>query len=135
MTKLFRSMKEDSGGHPAIGPNARSLGVRPGIDVLGLIPTDIIQPGEGGLSGCPGRSFEAAKAPSPGRTTGDRQGSGLEYRGRGARPGFMLPSRSRRSNSWIHRTGSPSDSGSVPRCLGAAEKSLEKTHLIGLIML
>lgn len=50
MTQLFRAMKEDEAGLPEIGPNARALGVRPGIDVAAISPGDLVTPGAGGLS-------------------------------------------------------------------------------------
>lgn len=46
-------MREDKNGLPDVGPNARSLGVRPGTDVLAALPQEIVQPGFGGLSVSP----------------------------------------------------------------------------------
>jgi len=55
--KLFRSMKEDSNGLPAVGPSGRMLGVRPGNspmpDVFAIQPTDKVLPGQGGMSVAP----------------------------------------------------------------------------------
>jgi hypothetical protein len=53
VTRLFRSMKDDGTGSPAIGTDARSLGVRPGVDVLALAPQDVVAPGQGGMSVAP----------------------------------------------------------------------------------
>jgi hypothetical protein len=52
--RLFRSMKEDADGMPAIGP---MLGVRPGNaaipDVLAIHGTDVVLPDQGGMSVAP----------------------------------------------------------------------------------
>jgi hypothetical protein len=56
--RLFRGMKEEAVGLPAVGPSGRMLGVRPGDaptpDVLAIDPTDLVQPGQGGMSVAPG---------------------------------------------------------------------------------
>jgi hypothetical protein len=46
-------MREHASGFPEIGPNARALGVRPGIDLPAILPYEIVQPGQGGLSVSP----------------------------------------------------------------------------------
>jgi hypothetical protein len=51
MIVLFRAMQESPTGLPVVG--SRTLGVRPGIDVLGVMPTDSVIPGTGGLSVSP----------------------------------------------------------------------------------
>jgi len=55
--RLYRSMKEESDGFPAVGPSARLLGVRPGNqatpDVLASDPKDMVMPGQGGMSVAP----------------------------------------------------------------------------------
>jgi hypothetical protein len=55
---LFRSMKEDADGAPAVGASGRLLGVRPGNaatpDVLAAASTDLVGPGQGGMSVAPG---------------------------------------------------------------------------------
>ena|SRR5438874_9876668 len=55
--QLFRSMKEEVDGLPAAGPSGRMLGVRPGNhstpDVQAARPSDIVLPGQGGLSVAP----------------------------------------------------------------------------------
>lgn len=55
--RLFRSMKEETDGMPAVGPSARLLGVRPGDapipDVLAIHPTDQVLPDDGGMSVAP----------------------------------------------------------------------------------
>jgi len=53
MAQLFRAMREDPGQRPEIGPSARALGVRPGIDVPVVSPSAIVVPGQGGLSVSP----------------------------------------------------------------------------------
>jgi hypothetical protein len=50
MARLFRGMKEDADGCPEVGESARTLGVRPGIDVPAKDPGDFVHPGQGGLS-------------------------------------------------------------------------------------
>ena len=54
MTRLFRGMKEDARGGPEIGESARTLGIRPGIDVPSTTPGGLVQPAQGGLSVSPG---------------------------------------------------------------------------------
>lgn len=53
MPRLYRGMKADPNGLPAIGPSARTLGVRPGIDVPAVRPSDSVSPGQDGLSVTP----------------------------------------------------------------------------------
>jgi hypothetical protein len=53
MIELFRSMREGPRGLPEIGPSARTLGVRAGIDVPEVDPGDLVQPGRGGMSVSP----------------------------------------------------------------------------------
>jgi hypothetical protein len=53
MIQLFRSMKEDAGNLPALGGSARTLGVRPGVDVPVTGPNAIVHPAQGGLSVSP----------------------------------------------------------------------------------
>jgi hypothetical protein len=53
MPKLFRGMKADPNGLPAIGPSSRTLGVRPGIDVPAAGPGDVVLPGQEGMSVAP----------------------------------------------------------------------------------
>lgn len=54
---LFRAMKEDPDGRPRVGPNGRMLGVRPGDaptpDVLAIDSSDMVLPGQGGMSVAP----------------------------------------------------------------------------------
>ena len=38
---------------PELGPSARTLGARPGIDVPALVTNEMVQPGQGGLSVSP----------------------------------------------------------------------------------
>lgn len=53
MTQLFRAMKEDAQGFPEAGPSARTLGIRPNMDVPAGHPGDMVHPGQGGLSVSP----------------------------------------------------------------------------------
>lgn len=47
---LYRSMREAANGSPKLGPSSRTLGARPGIDVPAQADTDIVVPGQGGVS-------------------------------------------------------------------------------------
>lgn len=56
--KLYRAMKAAADGSPAIGPTARTLGVRggdkaPHNDVEAVAATDAVSPGLGGMSVAP----------------------------------------------------------------------------------
>jgi hypothetical protein len=55
--KLFRTMREDTDGMPILGMGSRTLGIRPGNmltpDVDAVNPTDIVVPGDGGVSVTP----------------------------------------------------------------------------------
>jgi hypothetical protein len=42
-------MKESAAGQPQVGPNARTLGIRLGIDVSALSSNDLVRRGEGGV--------------------------------------------------------------------------------------
>src|SRR5262249_34038562 len=57
IVKLFRAMREDTDGLPALGASGRSLGVRPGnmlsSDVAAMNPNDLVVPGDGGMSVTP----------------------------------------------------------------------------------
>lgn len=53
MASLFRAMREDNGGLPEVGSDARSLGVRPGTDVLATRGQELVYPASGGLSVSP----------------------------------------------------------------------------------
>jgi hypothetical protein len=53
MVRLFRAMREDASSFPQIGRNVRTLGIRPGKDVPAMLPNDLVNPGEGGLSVSP----------------------------------------------------------------------------------
>jgi hypothetical protein len=71
--RLYRSMKTAGDGYPEPGPTARTLGVRPGID----IPVDvdgIVVGGEGGMSVAPDSAAhlpEHRRPPSHGGTGKD----------------------------------------------------------------
>ncbi len=49
--RVFRAMRESSDGKPEIGPTARTLGVRPAIDIP--VQHDKVHPDTGGLSVAP----------------------------------------------------------------------------------
>ena len=55
---LYRSMREETDGFPAVGPSGRLLGIRGDDtttpDVAAVNPTDPVGPGDGGLSVAPG---------------------------------------------------------------------------------
>ena len=53
MALLFRAMKEETQGLPAIGPTARTIGIRPGLDVPATNAADIVSPGDEGMSVSP----------------------------------------------------------------------------------
>jgi len=48
---LYRAMREDPSGGPLVGPSARTLGVRPNVDIL--IRAGQVQPNSGGMSVAP----------------------------------------------------------------------------------
>ena len=50
---LYRAMREDSAGGPMVGPTARTLGVRPNVDIL--IIAGLVRPNSGGMSVAPDR--------------------------------------------------------------------------------
>jgi hypothetical protein len=52
-TILYRAMREDAGGDPMTGPSARSLGVRPNVDIP--VIAGHVQPNTGGMSVAPDR--------------------------------------------------------------------------------
>ncbi len=58
MTRLFRGIKESARGGPEVGESARTLGVRPGIDVPSTARGGLVQPGEGGMSVSPGTPMD-----------------------------------------------------------------------------
>jgi hypothetical protein len=48
---LYRAMREDPGGGPMTGPSARTLGVRPHVDIR--VIAEQVQPNSGGMSVAP----------------------------------------------------------------------------------
>src|SRR5690242_21251496 len=48
---VYRAMREDPAGGPMVGPTARTLGVRPGDDIL--VVAGQVSPGTGGVSVAP----------------------------------------------------------------------------------
>lgn len=76
MPELFRSMKESPDGGPEIGPSARTLGVRPGIDVPLLAGTEgLVGPGEGGWSVAPDNPLNLPRHRRPPEFQGDGKDS------------------------------------------------------------
>jgi hypothetical protein len=53
MPRLYRAMREATVGVPETGPSARTLGVRPGIDVSATASDEMVLPGQGGISVSP----------------------------------------------------------------------------------
>jgi hypothetical protein len=45
---LYRAMREDAGGSPTVGPTARTLGVRPNVDII--VVAGQVGPNTGGMS-------------------------------------------------------------------------------------
>jgi hypothetical protein len=58
-------MKIAADGLPETGATARTLGVRPGVDVPAIHPSHIVVPGTGGLSVAPIDPFNLALARRP----------------------------------------------------------------------
>jgi hypothetical protein len=50
---VYRAMREDQAGGPLIGPTARTLGVRPGVDIP--VVSGRVRPNTGGMSVAPDR--------------------------------------------------------------------------------
>ena len=50
---LYRAMREDPAGGPMVGPTARTLGVRPNVDIP--VVAGQVQPNTGGMSVAPDR--------------------------------------------------------------------------------
>lgn len=105
MTQLFRAMKEED-GMPETGPSARAHGVRPGIDLSSVDPSDVISPGQGGVSVSPNDplGLPAHRRPPELQGTGkdpvwslaaSNLGPDLSYRPDPKRPGhgFIEPAR------------------------------------------
>lgn len=67
--RLFRAMKEDTDGLPMAGPSGRMLGVRPGNtptpDVPAVHASDMILPGQGGMSVAPDDPMNLTKHRRP----------------------------------------------------------------------
>jgi hypothetical protein len=63
--RLYRSMRAAPDGLPEVGPFARGLGVRPGIDFPAMLPTDLTGPGGGGMSVAPDDPMNLARVRRP----------------------------------------------------------------------
>lgn len=53
---IFRGMRQGADARPTLGSSARTLGVRPGIDIH-VDHNGIVHPGTGGMSASPGSPF------------------------------------------------------------------------------
>src|SRR4051794_36892495 len=63
--KIYRSMKAAADGLPEVGASARTLGIRPGVDVPAKTPTDSTGPGDGGMSVAPDDPMHLARIRRP----------------------------------------------------------------------
>jgi hypothetical protein len=106
MRVLFRAMKEASSGLVEVGATARTLGARPAIDVPAHDPTDLVYPGQGGMSVSPDDPMNLPYFRRPPRFRGTGKdpvwriveadlGPGLCFRPDATQPahGFIEPSR------------------------------------------
>src|SRR5438445_7951816 len=106
--RFFRSMLEASDSHPLVGASGRMLGVRPGTsptpDVFASAPSDLVLPGQGGMSVAPSDPTHLPRHRRPaslGGTGGDpvwyieEEDLGLELQIRQDRPthAFIEPKR------------------------------------------
>ncbi len=101
---LFRSMRSGPSGLPEVGATARTLGVRPGIDIP-VGPGDSVRRGTGGMSVSPDRAEHLPRHRRPPERGGtgkdpvwnlrsDQLGRSLTYRPDPANPeahGFIEP--------------------------------------------
>lgn len=115
MRRLYRAMKQGSQGMPELGESARTLGIRPGIDVLATRPTDPVPCGQGGLSVSPDdpMGLPVHRRPVAFQGTGrdpvwsieeKSLGSDLAFRSDpgNARHGFIEPARTMTLNEFQH---------------------------------
>lgn len=58
-------MKAAADGLPEVGPSARTLGVRPGVDIAPTAPGGIVGPGDGGMSVAPDDPLGLARPRRP----------------------------------------------------------------------
>ena len=101
--RLYRSMIESQDGLPAVGPGARLLGVRPGNtttpDVPAVNDSDVVLPGQGGMSVAPNDPLHLPRYRRPASLGGigrdpvwyiKADDLGLDLAVRGDRPGHAL---------------------------------------------
>jgi hypothetical protein len=100
---VFRAMREDPAGGPLVGPTARTLGVRPIVDIPEL--SGRVQPGTGGMSVAPDKPENLHRLRRPPAYGGsgkdpvwsisiDLLGDDLQFRQDSATHGLVEPSRS-----------------------------------------
>ena len=99
---LYRAMREDPAGGPVVGPTARTLGVRPHVDIPVVVGQ--VQPNTGGMSVALGRPENlhplrrpprygcSGKDPVWGLHT-DQLGADLQFRQDSATHGLIEPAR------------------------------------------
>lgn len=99
---VYRAMREDPAGSPVVGPTARTLGVRPQVDVP--VVAGQVQPNTGGMSVAPDRPENLHLLRRPPRYGGsgkdpvwclrtDQLGADLQFRQDSATHGLIEPAR------------------------------------------
>jgi hypothetical protein len=100
----YRAMREDSAGGPVVGPTARTLGVRPAIDIP--VAAGQVQPNNGGMSVSPDRAANLPPLRRPPAYGGsgkdpvwcldlDHLGGDLQFRQDSPAHGLIEPARAR----------------------------------------
>jgi hypothetical protein len=99
---VYRAVREDAAGRPAVGPTARTLGVRPTVDIP--VVAGQVRPNTGGMSVAPDRVDNLPplrRPPAHGGSGKDpvwcldlaRLGGDLQYRPDSAAHGLIEPAR------------------------------------------
>jgi hypothetical protein len=99
---LYRAMREDPGGSPMVGPTARTLGVRPHVDIP--VAAGQVRPYTGGMSVAPDRPENLHPLRCPAAYGGrgkdsvwyirvDRLGADLQFRQDSPTHGLIEPAR------------------------------------------
>src|SRR6266446_4882779 len=102
---VYRAMREDPAGGPLVGPSARTLGVRPNVDIP--VKAGQVQPNTGGMSVAPDRPENLHPLRRPPALGGSGKdpvwyiavaslGSDLEFRQDSATHGLIEPTRTMR---------------------------------------
>lgn len=97
---IYRAMREDPAGRPVVGPTARTLGVRPQVDIP--VAAGQVQPNTGGMSVAPDRPENLHPLRRPPRYGGtgkdpvwclriDQLGPDLQFRQDSATHGLIEP--------------------------------------------